>query len=179
MIRVRFSFVLLFFASFFVGGCGSVYEQEMLLESPAQPKPSTQQVYENSRFQYQFSIPDGSIVYALNLADQTAHEAQNQDEVVFVTGEETNVLTIRGLETEQSAHEWLTQHLSFFYPTGEVAQTIGEIDGQRALFFLGEGAPDSPHRLIVVEQDHQLMIITIEQEAVLFEKILASLRFRL
>ncbi|MFA4845206.1 MAG: hypothetical protein WC654_01460 [Patescibacteria group bacterium] len=133
--------------------------------------------YENTRFGYRFIVPDGALVYALNLEGQTARLAEPQDEIVFVVGDGSNVLTIRGIDGEVSSHQWLTDHVTFFYPTGEAAQQIQELDGRQALALYGDGSSGSPARILVVQNGEQLIVITFEQEAEVFDRILTSFSF--
>lgn len=166
-------------ASVLLVGCGKTPEQpegSPILVSSAGEEGS---IYQNSRFGYEFTIPDGALVYALNLEDQTARLAGSDDEIVFVAGEGTNVLTIRGIENGGSAHEWLTNHVSFFYPKGEAAQQIEELDRRQTLSLYGEGTSDAPARLLVAQNQDDLIVITFEQEDELFDSILESFVFTL
>lgn len=173
----RFLLWILLVASMSLVGCGqAVVEDDVAVEVEA-PIVEEGLVYENLRFGYRFVVPDGMPVYALNLEDQTARLAGPEDEIVFVAGEGTNVLTIRGIENEGSAHEWLTSHLFFFYPKGEAAQQIEALDGRQMLSLYGDGTSDSPARLSVVENQEDLIVITFEQEAELFANILSSFTF--
>lgn len=168
--------VLLVLSVFFVG-CGNTQREtatSSVVVSPAIIEAST---YSNTRFGYQLTIPDGVLVYALNLEDKTARLAGSDDEIVFVAGEGTNVLTIRGIESEGSAHEWLTNHVSFFYPKGEAAQQIEKLDGRQMLSLYGNGTSNSPARLLVVQNQNDLIAITFEEEFEAFDNILSSFTF--
>lgn len=168
---------ILLVASVLLVGCGKTIEQvdeSAVLTLPEEVEGS---VYQNTRFGYEFVVPDGTLVYALNLEDQTARLAGPDDEIVFVAGVGTNVLTIRGIQGSESPHQWLTQHVAFFYPKGEAAQRLEQIDGQQALSLYGDGTSDSPARLLVTQNGEQLIVITFEQEDELFDSILSSLRF--
>ena len=171
--------LILFGLSVLLVGCGQTVLVED--ETPVSTEPVLEEgtIYINNRFGYQFAVPDGALVYALNLEDQTARLAGPEDEIVFVADEGTNVLTIRGLVDEGSPHEWLTDHVVFFYPKGEAAQQIEELDSRQALTLYGDGSSDSPARLLVAQNGEQLIVITFEQEAELFVSILSSFTFTL
>lgn len=168
--------VLLVLSVLFVG-CGNTQretETSSVVVSPAIIEVPT---YSNTRFGYQFSVPDGTLLYALNLEDQTARLAGSDDEIVFVAGEGTNVLTIHGVEGEDSPHKWLTDHVAFFYPKGEAAQQIEELDGKQAITLYGDGSSDSPARLLVAQNKEHILVITFEQESEVFDNILSSFTF--
>ena len=160
-----------------LAGCGatpqSVSDSSPEFDSGVQQDVS---VYENTRFGYRFAVPNGSTVYGIQLEDQAAVPAGAQEEIVFVPGEETNYLTMRGIDTAQTAHEWLTANLPFFYPKGEAAQKVSEVDGRLAIILRGEGTASSPARLMVVQGDGKLLVLTFERNEDDFETLTSSLR---
>ncbi|MBI5794267.1 hypothetical protein HZA87_04270 [Candidatus Uhrbacteria bacterium] len=175
----RFFPLVLFVLLVLSVGCGQTTAITQTAEDTTQPAQPQGTTYQNARFGYQFTVPDGTLVYALNLEDQTARLAGADDEIVFVAGEGTNVLTIRGVEGDESLHEWLTDHVAFFYPKGEAAQRIERIDGKQTIALYGAGTSGSPARLLVTQNDDRLIVITFEQEAELFDGILSTLTFNL
>lgn len=170
-------FLFAFLGLLFVGaGCtSSVQEQEVLFESgeEAVAEPSGT-VYTNVRFGYALEIPDGQTLYALT-PEQTAVTADEQAQTVFLVEDETNLFTIRGIENGGSAHEWISRSIVFFYPTGDAAQRVGEIDGQQALFLAGQGSSESPARVVVFEHAGNVIVVSFERESVVFAQALASL----
>ena len=170
----RSSILILLVASVLLGGCGQPVAISEEMTIPAEPSFVEGSLYQNTRFGYEFTVPDGVSVYALNFEDQTAYLAGPEDEIVFVAGEGTNVLSIRGVQSEESAHTWLTSHVGFFYPNGEAAQQIDGRGGQQTLSLYGDGTSDSPARLMVIENKSQLLVITFEQEDAIFDTILSS-----
>ncbi len=168
---------VLLVASVLLVGCGKTTEHVDESAALTLPVEVAGSVYQNTRFAYEFTVSDGILVYALNLEDQTARLAGPEDEIVFVAGEGTNVLTVRGVEGQGSPHEWLTSHVTFFYPKGEAAQQIQDLDGKQAITLYGDGTSDSPARLLVAQHDDQLIIITFEQEDERFDQILSSFTF--
>lgn len=173
----RFFLFVLLVTSVVLTGCS-----QTLVESDQQTVPTASDTsegtnYQNTRFGYEFVVPNGALVYALNLEDQTARLAGAEDEIVFVAGEGTNVLTVRGVEGGESPHEWLTDHVAFFYPKGEAAQQIEDLDGKQTISLYGDGSSDSPARLLVAQNGQQLIVITFEQEDELFDSILSSFTF--
>jgi len=143
-------------------------------------KEQTQEVersaneYQNTRFGYTLLIPEGMVAYALT-QEQTAVPAAEDSEVVFFVDGETNFFTVRGIDDGRTSHEWLTQNLPFFYPTGDAAQRVGEVSGASAIFLQGSGTPESPARLAVIAWNNVLIVVTYEQETPVFNALLESL----
>lgn len=129
--------------------------------------------YRNTRFGYVLQVPEGTILYALT-SEQTAVAADENSDVVFLVDGETNFFTVRGVQDSRTPHEWLTQNLSFFYPTGEAAQRVGEFAGTQAIFLQGSGTATSPARLIVFSLGETLIVISYEQDTALFESLVGS-----
>jgi hypothetical protein len=174
-----FPCVLIVFSVLLVG-CGKTQGQPQTTSNTTEPPPVQEGTfYHNTRFGYQFVVPDDTPVYALNLENQTARLAGSEDEIVFVAGEGTNVLTVRALQGAGSAHEWLTSHLTFFYPRGEAAQRIETLGGEQAISLYGDGTSESPARLMVTQTGDTLIVITFEQEDDVFNAILAAFTFSL
>ncbi|PJE77211.1 hypothetical protein COV05_00325 [Candidatus Uhrbacteria bacterium CG10_big_fil_rev_8_21_14_0_10_48_16] len=159
----------------FLSGCGSVAEIPETNLAPVEEQVDLIQgeQYINTRFGYAFGVPEGMGVYALT-AEQTAVGAEADSSLVFLVEGETNFFTIRGIEEARSPHEWLTQNLAFFYPTGEASQRLGEFAGSQALFLRGAGTSESPAQLIVFRLGEYLIVITYEQETEVFETVLES-----
>lgn len=164
---------LLFPSVFILTGCGV-----SVPDSVQTPQPLVQEVdsksqfsYRNTRFGYTMNLPEDLVVYALT-PEQTAVLADEQAEVVFVVEEETNFFTVRGVEDSRSAHEWVTDHLSFFYPTGDAAQRVAEFAGHQAIILRGTGSSDSPAKLIVFRYNDHLIVISYEQDTPVFELLL-------
>ena len=158
-----------------LSGCGSVPATPA---STVEPEASgsveiDRNRYQNARFGYEFWIPDGVTVYALT-PEQTAVPAQAESDVVFLVDGETNFFTVRGIEDVRTPHEWLTQNLAFFYPTGDAAQRVGEFAGGEAIFLTGTGTATSPAKLIVCSLSGRLLIISYEQDSPLFDKVAQS-----
>ena len=172
---MRFFFTIMVLLLVGAGCTQSVEEQEISVDTgePMVDEPSGA-VYTNVRFGYAFEVPDGQMLYALT-AQQTAVAADEQAQTVFLVENETNLFTIRGIENGGSAHEWISTNLSFFYPTGDAAQRVGEVDGKQALFLTGQGTSPSPARVVVYEHEGDVIVISLERESLTFEEALASL----
>lgn len=156
-------------------GCGTV----PLANEPADDSTTSdsfevqENEYRNTRFGYGLQVPDGATLYALT-PEQTAVAADENSDVVFLVDGETNFFTVRGIEDTRTPHEWLTQNLSFFYPTGDAAQRVGEFAETQAIFLQGSGTATSPARLIVLSLEGKLIIISYEQDTALFESLVGS-----
>ena len=163
---------------FFFSGCGSVSAPKNELNQPSlEPVSFHQEIYKNIRFGYSFAIPEGMVVYTLT-HEQTAAPAKEDSETIFLVDGETNFFTMRGIEdSTESAHQWLSDHVSFFYPTGEAGQRVGELAGQQAFFLSGDGTVISPARLIVVQFEQNMIVITYEKEIEAFDSLLESFTF--
>lgn len=168
-------FWLLFGLCFFLVGCGTpdVSTQSSTPQADSQPESVQADVYQNTRFGYAFEIPDKMDLYALT-EEQTAVSASGDSEVIFLVEGETNFFTVRGMEDTRSPHEWLSQNLVFFYPTGDAAQRVGEISGQQAIFLRGSGTATSPARLIVFQLHGNLLVITYEQDSQAFDRLMET-----
>ena len=158
-----------------LSGCGTV---PLVVEPTVDPASTgsfevQENRYRNTRFGYALQVPDGAILYALT-PEQTAVAADEDADVVFLVDGETNFFTVRGVEDSRTPHEWLTQNLSFFYPTGDAAQMVGEFAGTQAIFLQGSGTATSPARLIVLSTGEKLIIISYEQDTALFESLVGS-----
>jgi hypothetical protein len=163
----------------FLSGCGGIKknaqdESQDFFTPLEQAKDG--EFYRNTFFGYEFVIPQSTVIYGIRLEDQIAVLADEESEIVFVPGEGTNYLTARVVDTQQTAHEWLTESLLFFYPNGEAAQKIIEVDGHLAIMLRGNGSADSPARLMVVQGNEKLLVITNERYEEAFEKLVASLK---
>src|SRR3989339_1368462 len=154
---LSFSLIFLLFFS----GCGTIPAPDTQAEQPSVESFSDDlEIYKNTYFGYSFNIPKGMAVYTLT-DEQLAGPAQEDSETIFLIEGETNFFTIRGIEEPtMSAHEWLSDHFSFFYPIGEAGQRVGELAGQQAFFLSGEGTTVSPARLIAVEVQDKIIVIT-------------------
>ncbi|MEK7620079.1 MAG: hypothetical protein AAB413_02465 [Patescibacteria group bacterium] len=167
---------LIFLAGFLlVSGCGvapSAVEQVVDPDSSGSFEVQ-ENGYRNTRFGYTLQVPEGTTLYGLT-SEQTAVAADEDSDVVFLVDGETNFFTVRGVEDSRTPHEWLTQNLSFFYPTGDAAQRVGEFVGTQAIFLQGTGTAVSPARLVVLSSEGKLIIISYEQDTVLFESLIDS-----
>jgi hypothetical protein len=164
-----------FFTILIISGCGTVPVDDTVPEPMAVSDMAQMQEneYRNTRFGYVFTVPDGLVVYALT-SEQTAVVASEDSDVVFLVEGETNFFTVRGMEESRTPHEWLTQNLDFFYPTGDAAQRVGELAGSQAIFLRGDGTPTSPAQLIVSSLAGNLIVITYEQDTSTFETVVKS-----
>ena len=171
---LSFSLIFLLFFS----GCGAIPAPvKEADQTDLEPVFDDHETYQNTHFGYSFDIPEGMVVYTLT-DEQLAVPAQEDSETVFLIDGETNFFTVRGIEdSTRSAHEWLTDHFSFFYPTGEAGQRVGELAGQQAFFLSGDGTATSPARLIVVEFEEKTIVITYEKEIEAFDTLLDSIKF--
>ena len=167
--------LLLFPLLFLLAGCGSTVS-----EPESEPQPPAQEVdsgpesrYRNSRFGYALNPPENLPVYALT-PEQTAVLADEQAEVVFLVENETNFFTIRGIQDSRSAHEWVTQNILFFYPTGDAAQRVTEFAGHQAIVLTGSGTTESPAKLIVFQYNGNLIVISYEHDTPTFESLLEA-----
>ncbi|HLD20732.1 MAG TPA: hypothetical protein VJB64_01405 [Patescibacteria group bacterium] len=160
---------------FFASGCGvtSLPPETVSQTSENEAVLLQENAYQNTRFGYRLAIPEGTTPYALT-PEQTAVSAQEESDVVFLVEGETNFFTVRGIEGAGSPHEWLTQNLSFFYPTGDAAQQVGELAGEQAIFLRGSGTATSPARLIVLSWNGNLIVISYEQDTGTFEELVSS-----
>ncbi|MCR4313998.1 MAG: hypothetical protein NUV84_01995 [Candidatus Uhrbacteria bacterium] len=168
--------VWLFFAGILLlAGCGTVpLSVEPVVDSTSSGSLEVQENwYRNTRFGYVLQVPDGATLYTLT-PQQTAVVADEDSDVVFLVDGETNFFTVRGIEDSRTPHEWLTQNLSFFYPTGDAAQRVGEFAGTQAIFLQGSGTASSPARLIVLSLGGTLIVISYEQDTALFESLVGS-----
>jgi len=170
------SFSLVFFL--FFSGCGTVPAPvKETDQTVSEPIFNDQETYKNTNFGYSFYIPEGMAVYTLT-DEQLAVPAKEDSETIFLIDGETNFFTVRGIEeSTKSAHEWLSDHFSFFYPTGEAGQRVGELAGQQAFFLSGDGTATSPARVIVVQFQEKTIVITYEKELEAFERLLDSIEF--
>ncbi len=170
------SFYLIFLV--FFSGCGTVpVSGTQVDQTVSEPILEDQETYKNTHFGYSFVIPEGLAVYTLT-DEQLAVPATEDSETIFLIDGETNFFTIRGIEdSTKSAHEWLSDHFSFFYPTGEAGQRVGDLAGQQAFFLSGDGTATSPARLIVVEFEEKTIVITYEKEVETFDTLLDSIQF--
>lgn len=164
----------------FLFGCGDVggNVQQVSDGTSDESVEDVGDVYKNDRFGYSFVISSGVTVYGIKLDDQTAVPADPQSEIVFVPGEGTNYLTARVIETRQSVHEWLTENLLFFYPSGVASQKVDEVDGRLAIILRGDGTTKSPARLMVLQGDEKLLVITFERDEAMFDELVASLKIK-
>ena len=169
-------YILLLAPLLFFSGCGAVGQTTFsVTEPPIETPPSNEaSVYTNDRFGFSFEIPESFQVFALT-PEQTAVEATADSDLVFLVEEESNFFTIRGIKSTQSAHEWLTQNLAFFYLDGQAGQRVGEIDGHQAIFLTGSGTSSSPARVILIQLSERFLIVTFEKESAVFEALLESL----
>lgn len=160
---------------FFAPGCGvtSLPPETASQTSENEAVLMQENTYQNTRFGYRLAIPEGGTPYALT-PEQTAISASEDSDVVFLVEGETNFFTIRGIEDVRSPHEWLTQNLSFFYPTGDAAQQVGTFAGEQAIFLRGSGTATSPARLIVLSWNGNLIVISYEQDTSTFEELVDS-----
>ncbi len=158
-----------------VSGCGiSTPASEIVPKNEEKEVVSPQEnIYQNTRFGYRITLPEGAVPYALT-QEQTAISAQEDSGVIFFVEGETNFFTIRGIEGVRSPHEWLSQNLSFFYPTGDAAQQIVEFAGGQAFVLKGSGTASSPARLIVLPLNGNLIVISYEQDTKTFEDLVDS-----
>lgn len=166
----------LFFASILViSGCGTVPavadSQQPSMDSDSAPTQENR--YHNTRFGYSFVVPEGLAVYALT-PEQTAVAASEDSEVVFLVDGETNFFTVQGIEDSRTPHEWLTENLLFFYPTGDAAQRVGEFAGTQAIFLRGSGTPTSPTQLIVCSLEGKLIVVSYEQDTPTFQSLVET-----
>lgn len=171
--------LILIFPLMLLSGCGST---ESTMNSPSVDVSNQEDVmetmtdgpiYENQKFGYKIRIPDDQYVFELS-SEQTAIKAEEDSEMVFIVEDQTNFLTIRGITEAIPAHQWLSQNLFFFYPTGEAAQQIQTFAGVDAIVLKGTGASDSPARLMVFPFHEHLMVISYEKESEQFDQILSS-----
>lgn len=162
-------------STFVISGCGTTsWVVEQVVESDAAVSIDVQENgYRNTRFGYVLQVPDGVTLYTLT-PEQTAVTADEDSDIVFLVDGETNLFTVRGIEDNRTPHEWLTQNLSFFYPTGNAAQRVGEFAGKEAIFLQGSGTATSPARLIVFSLGETLIVISYEQDTALFESLVGS-----
>jgi outer membrane lipoprotein-sorting protein len=166
---------LAFFMAFVASGCG-VASQEIVQSADSiveEADVSNGNDYRNTRFGYRVQVPEGSVLFALT-QEQTAVEADEQSDLVFFVENETNFFTIRGVEDVRSPHEWLTQNLNFFYPTGDAAQRVELFAGTQAISLRGNGTSESPAKLIVFQLHGKLIVITYEQDSSSFGAFLSS-----
>lgn len=168
--------VWFFFAGILlISGCGTV---PLAIEPVSNSTTSgvlevQENGYRNTRFGYVLQVPEGVTLYAIT-PEQTAVAADEQSEVVFLVDGETNFFTVRGIEDSRTPHEWLTENLSFFYPTGDAAQRVGEFAGTEAIFLQGTGTVASPARLVVFSLEGKLIIISYEESTTMFESLVES-----
>ncbi|MBI4435381.1 hypothetical protein HY630_01810 [Candidatus Uhrbacteria bacterium] len=167
----------LFVGLFVLSGCGQAAPSPEDSLGRLEPEAVLAQgnEYQNTRFGYALLVPDGMALYGLT-PEQTAVAASEESDVVFLVEGETNFFTVRGIEDKRTPHEWLTENLSFFYPTGDAAQRIGELGGEPAIFLRGSGTSTSPARLIVLSREGTLLVISYEQETDTFESLVESFR---
>ncbi len=130
--------------------------------------------YENTTHGYSFD-PQGNPVWGLTDA-QTAAPAQSDSQTVFIIEGDDNFFTVRSIVGARSAHEWLSQELIFFYPTGDAAQNVGTIDGREAIFLRGSGTIDSPSRVIVIQHNGQLLVISYDRDSSTFATMIESFK---
>jgi hypothetical protein len=168
--------LLVFFPAILLfSGCGtSVPPTVVSVVTESEQTESAETGYRNTRFGYVLEVPEGLTLFALT-SEQTAVPADGESDVVFLVESETNFFTVRGIEGTATPHEWITQNLSFFYPTGDAAQQVGEIDGVQAIFLRGAGTATSPARLIVLSREGKLIVISYEQETELFRRLVETL----
>ncbi|NQV90165.1 hypothetical protein HQ487_02045 [Candidatus Uhrbacteria bacterium] len=167
-------FWILFGAIIILPGCGAVGSGSLISDTPLvveETDVSPHEMYSNTQFGYAFEIPEGMTVYAVT-DDQTAVHADESSRLIFLVDGETNFFTIRVVEDVRSTHEWLSQNLSFFYPTGEAAQRVGEIAGEQAIFLRGAGTNESPAQVIVFQLHGALVVISYEQETEVFQQVI-------
>ncbi len=167
----------LFVALFLLSGCGLVLPSPGDSSELMEPEVvlAQENEYQNTRFRYSLLVPEGRALYALT-PEQTAMTASEESEVVFLVDGETNFFAVRGIEDTRTPHEWLTKNLSFFYPTGDAAQRVGELGGEQAIFLRGSGTSTSPARLIVLSHEGVLIVISYEQDTETFEVLVESFR---
>lgn len=169
--------VAFFSAILILSGCGaSVPPTAVSVVTDASQTEQQGNGYRNTRFGYVLGVPEDRILFALT-SEQTAVPADGESDVVFLVESETNFFTVRGIEGTVTPHEWITQNLSFFYPTGDAAQQVGEIDGVQAIFLRGSGTSTSPARLIVLSRDGKLIVISYELETELFDRLIETFEF--
>lgn len=132
--------------------------------------------YVNLAYGYGFDPAEGYDVWELT-QEQTAAPAGEEATMVFVIGEEDNLFTVRGIDGARSAHEWISQEISFFYPSGNAAQRVGEIDGREAIYLRGTGGVDSPAHVVVVQNGEQLLVISYDRENTEFDTMLSTFTF--
>lgn len=176
--RMREIAKIIFLLFLFTGvGCEAVGSVPKPLTLTGQESDQTSVPdYYNARFGYALDLPEGYSLYALS-SDQTAIHADSFSEIVFLVEGETNYFTIRGIEEEQSVHEWITRNLTFFYPTGDAAQRVEDFAGEQAIYLAGQGQSDSPAQVIVTSHGKNVIVISFEREAAAFETILQSFVF--
>jgi hypothetical protein len=163
----------------FMSGCGNSQPEVVIVDdvvSDTSVEVMDLDGYVNTAFGYQFSLPEGVDVYGLT-DRQTAGEAQVDSSVVFMIVDETNLFTIRGIEDDRSVHEWLSQEFSFFYPTGEAAQHVAQLGGEQAIYLTGGGSAGSPARVIVSKHKGQLIVISLDRSAQVYEDLIEGFVF--
>ena len=164
-------------ALLFSVGCGIQVDEVDQTDVVALPEPPSHiGGYVNTAYGYQFDPLEEMEVWELT-GDQAATKAGQTATTVFIIEEEDNLFTVRGIDDARSSHEWLSQEVSFFYPSGDAAQRMGELDGEDAIFLRGTGAADSPSRLIVAQHGSQLVVISHDRDSESFDVLLDTFEF--
>jgi hypothetical protein len=164
-------------ALLFIVGCGIQVDEVEQTDVAALPEPPSHiGGYVNTAYGYQFDPLEEMQVWELT-GDQAATKAGETATTIFIIEEEDNLFTVRGIDDARSSHEWLSKEVSFFYPSGDAAQRVGELDGEDAIFLRGTGAADSPARLIVATHKNQLVVISHDHDSENFDRLLETFEF--
>lgn len=166
MVKTIAKTIIFFSTMVFLSGCGVVSDSIPALVEIEDPDKESVSVYQNTLFGYSFETPHDAVLYAIDLTTQSAVNANEQSEIIFVPGESTNYLTARVVVTQQSTNEWLTDNLRFFYPEGIASQKVADINGHQTIVLRGDGTTKSPALLMTVQGDGKLLIITFERREI-------------
>ncbi|NQV89135.1 MAG: hypothetical protein HQ488_02330 [Parcubacteria group bacterium] len=164
-------------ALLFIVGCGTQVDGVEQTDVVSLPEPPSHiGGYVNTAYGYQLDPLEEMEVWELT-GEQAATKAGETATTIFIIEEEDNLFTVRGIDDARSSHEWLSQEVSFFYPSGDAAQRVGELDGEDAIFLRGTGAADSPARLIVAQHGSQLVVISHDHDNERFDLLLETFEF--
>lgn len=177
MFRVYFPVIIFLICT--ICGCGlqgpAVFQDDLITDQHVESERINE--YRNEKYGYKFNMSEGIDVLAVDVDGQRAMSADAESEVVFVQDGETNFLTVRVITTGESAHDWLSKQLRFFYPTADAAQSVGELDGRQAIVLRGSGQGDSPACVMVVQNGESVVVITWERDSEIFKTVVESFEF--
>lgn len=144
--------------------------------------PSSWETYQNTKYGYSVSYPPEAVIY-IKVAEVDDRfyiltPTDDSEEIRITDASEsdlmrggTNTLSIQVISDARSGHEWISQHLSEYYPSGIGGQTNGSFAGEEAIVIRGTGQDDSPDKLIVMDHNSFVFVISFGQRSDTFDQI--------